>query len=72
MSRQEFFEKAMTDLDEKYISEAAEELYKRQGEEIRITDNRVAQPQKNSGLKMFIGVAAAVALVVGGFAVLNS
>ena len=28
MSRQEFFEKAMTDLDEKYISEAAEELYK--------------------------------------------
>jgi len=72
MSRQEFFEKAMTDLDEKYISEAAEELYKRQGEEIRITDNRVAQPQKNSGLKMFIGVAAAVALVAGGFAVLNS
>lgn len=72
MSRQEFFEKAMTDLDEKYINEAAEELYKRQGEEIRITDNRIAKPQKNSGLKMFIGVAAAIALVVGGFAVLNS
>ncbi len=72
MSRQEFLEKAMTDLDEKYINEAAEELYKRQGEEIRITDNRIAKPQKNSGLKMFIGVAAAVALVIGGFAVLNS
>ncbi len=72
MSRQEFFEKAMTDLDEKYINEAAEELHKRQGEEIRITDNRTAKPQKNSGLRMFIGVAAAIALVIGGFAVLNS
>ena len=72
MSRQELFKNAMADLDEKYINEAAEELYKRQGEEIRVTDNRIAKPQKNSGLKMFIGVAAAVALVIGGFAVLNS
>ena len=72
MSRQDFFKKAITDLDEKYINEAAEELYKRQGEEIRINDNRVEKPQKNSGLKMFMGIAAAVALVIGGFAVLNS
>ncbi len=71
MSKAELFEKAMNGIDEKYINEAAEELYKRQGEEIRVTDNRTAKPQKNSGLKMFLGVAAAIALVAGGFAVLN-
>ncbi len=72
MSRQELFDKAMDDLDEKYINEAAEELHKRQGAEIRVTDNRTAKPQKNSGIKMFMGIAAAIALVIGGFAVLDS
>ncbi len=71
MSRSDFFEKAMNDLDEKYINEAAEELYKRQGAEIIVNDNRTAKPQKNSGIKMFLGIAAAAALVIGSFAVLD-
>ncbi len=72
MSKSEMLEKAMSELDEEYINEAAEGLYKRQGAQIMVTDRVTARPQKNSGLKMFMGIAAAVALVVGGFAVLNS
>ncbi len=72
MKLSDLFKSAMNDLDEKYINEAAEELYKRQGKEIIVNDNRIAKPQKNSGIKMFLGIAAAIALVVGGFAVLNS
>ena len=68
----DFLEKAVSEIDEKYINEAAEELYKRQGEEIRVTGNLTAKPQKHSVLKTIVGIAAAIGIVAGGFAILDS
>lgn len=65
MSKAEILENAMTELDGKYIDEAAEELYKRQGTEIKITERQTAKPRKTSGFRTFLGIAAAAAIVAG-------
>lgn len=73
MSRNErFWKETMDNLDEKYVNETSEELFEHLGEERELVEIHVdRQEKKKKGFGVWIGAAAALAVVVGTAAVLR-
>ena len=73
MSKNErFWRETMDKLDEKYINETSEELFKRLGERRELVEVHVEHTEKKKkGIGAWIGMAAALAIAVGTAAVLR-
>ena len=73
MSRNErFWKETMDNLDEKYVNETSEELFEHLGEERELVEIHVdRQEKKKKGFGVWIGAAAALAVIVGTAAVLR-
>lgn len=67
-----FWKQTMDKLDEKYVNETSEELFKHLGEKRELVEIHVDRPaEKKKGRGIWIGAAAALVCVIGGAAALR-